>query len=161
MHKIEYPYYKLDYKWNKNEYKQLVRKFKPTILTKIPKQFYNKNIEKFEDQYFFIKENYIENYEINSLTDYFTESVRVKCKFGNYPSPLEYWNNNKNKIIKETIKRYNNNSIHYLREIIYNNTKLCNKFSISICLTILNYFKPKKWLDISAGWGDRLISAIL
>jgi 16S rRNA G966 N2-methylase RsmD len=27
-------------------------------------------------------------------------------------------------------------------------------------MTILNYFKPKSWLDISSGWGDRLLSAI-
>ena len=27
-------------------------------------------------------------------------------------------------------------------------------------MTILNYFKPNSWLDISAGWGDRLLSAI-
>ena len=161
MLNINYPYYKLEYKFNKKKYKNLIKEFKPIIINKVPRQFENKNIEKFKNGYFFIKENYLKYYEINSLTDYFTESVRVKCKFGNYLSPLEYWENNKKKIIDQTKEKYKEVSIKNIREILNFNTKLCNNFRITVCLTILNYFKPKKWLDISAGWGDRLISAIL
>ena len=34
-------------------------------------------------------------------------------------------------------------------------------FKITFILTILNHFKPKRWLDLSAGWGDRLIGACI
>jgi hypothetical protein len=102
---------------------------------------------------------------VNNITDFFTENVRIECKFGNYLSPKEYWNLNKKNIIKNTLKKYNIIDIYHLRETIYNDTKLfktkfCNNFRITLCMTILNYFKPEKWLDISAGWGDRLLSAI-
>ena len=44
---------------------------------------------------------------------------------------------------------------------MYIHNKPCNNFRISVCLEVLKLFKPKKWLDISAGWGDRLMSALL
>ena len=44
---------------------------------------------------------------------------------------------------------------------MYIRNKPCNNFRISVCLEVLKLFKPKKWLDISAGWGDRLLSALL
>ena len=38
---------------------------------------------------------------------------------------------------------------------------MCSNYKLTYLLGILEYFKPKRWLDLSAGWGDRLISAIL
>jgi 16S rRNA G966 N2-methylase RsmD len=64
------------------------------------------------------------------------------------------------KIYYKTIQDKKELNIYNIRETIFFNTKLCNNFRITVALTILEYFKPKKWLDISAGWGDRLLSAI-
>ena len=162
MNKLEYPYYNLEYQFKKRDYKNKVKKFEPIIIKKVPYKFKNMKLERFDNDYFFIKEDYLKSYEINSLTDYFTEPVRIKCKFGNYLSPFDYWKKNKKGVIEDAKRRYGGVvSIKNLREIIYLNTKLCNNFRITVALTVLNYFKPKKWLDISAGWGDRLISAIL
>ena len=36
----------------------------------------------------------------------------------------------------------------------------CTPFPIPMVLNTLNLFKPKRWLDPTAGWGDRLIGAI-
>ena len=100
---------------------------------------------KYNDKYFIIVDKWQDNYELNSLTDYFTEKVRVKCKFGKHLSPLEYYQKNKNK--------YQNDTIINLREKLFLETRFCNNFRVSIVLTILTVFKVKKYLDISAGWG--------
>jgi hypothetical protein len=159
--KLEYPYYNLYHKLNKNNIKILIKNYKPVIFKNIPNNLKSKfNLDKYDNNYFIIKENYLENEIINNLTDFFSEKVRVKCQFSNNISPYFYWNKNKNKILKLTIQKYNKINIYYIREIIYENTKLCNNFRITVSLTILRNFKVKKWLDISAGWGDRLLSAI-
>lgn len=157
---LVYPYYDLYIPFNKKDILKKVKDYEPIILNKIPYELKNINLLKFNNSYFLIKENFLNTIYINNITDYFSESVRVKCSFGNNLSPLEYWNKNKKLIIKKTLERYKKINIHLLRETIYFNTKLCNNFRITVCMTVLNYFKPKKWLDISAGWGDRLLSAI-
>jgi hypothetical protein len=114
-------------------------------------------LDKFENGYVVIYDNWKDTNKINSLTDFFTEHVRVSCNFKRFISPIKYWNKNK----KNIWKRISRSDIYGLREYLYANTRLCNNFRITVSLAILQMFKPKKWLDISAGWGDRLISAIL
>jgi 16S rRNA G966 N2-methylase RsmD len=159
--KLEYPYYSIEYKFNKKKYLEEFKKFKPTIYREIPKEIYSKNLSKYDKAYFLIKTNYSDEQLINNLTDYFSEKVRVKCQFLGYTTPLEYWKNNKDDIIKTCQNKFNHLTIHNLREIIFANTKLCNNFRITVGTSVIDYFKPKSWLDISAGWGDRLITAIL
>lgn len=160
---LEYPYYSLYIKFNKKNILNEINNYEAIIYKNIPNNLKNIKLTKFnkeKNEYFIIKENFLKTKDINSITDYFTETVRIKCKFGNNPSPFEYWTKNKRYIIKKTIEKYGEINIHYLREMMYFNTKLCNNFRITLCMTILNYFKPESWLDISAGWGDRLLSAI-
>jgi len=38
--------------------------------------------------------------------------------------------------------------------------RTCTLFPYTLSLKVLEIFKPKKWLDPTAGWGDRLRSAI-
>jgi 16S rRNA G966 N2-methylase RsmD len=160
MNKLEYPYYNKYYKLNKKEILTYIKNYKPIILKHIPKELIKYNLQKYNNSYFIIKEDYLKNFYINSVTDYFSEYVRIKCKFGNGISPYEYWKKNKKIIIEQALKKYGTLNIINLREIIYLNTKLCNNLRITVILTILDYFKPKSWLDISAGWGDRLLGAI-
>lgn len=118
--------------------------------------------------YYLIEEKWEQNKELNSLTDYFTEGERIKCNFRSYLSPHDYFISNYNEI-SEIFKLENKNKhglvknldIVRFKDYMFNHIKFCNNFRISIILTILNIFKPKKWLDISAGWGDRLISSLL
>ena len=111
--------------------------------------------------YYIIKSKWDDNLEINSLTDYFTEPCRIQCKFKKNISPLEYWTKNKNVILASLKKKHLKINNYNLREEMYLRNKPCNNFRISVCLEVLKLFKPKKWLDISAGWGDRLLSALL
>lgn len=159
---MEYPYYKLVYKLNKKHIKELANNFEINITT-------NKilNAKKYENGYFIIIDKWNENNELNSLTDYFTEKVRIKCKFGNFLSPFEYYNIYKTKIYKNIIINSNiknlnkNKEILLLRENILNNVRHCNNFRVSVVLTILKLFNVKKYLDLSAGWGDRLLASLL
>jgi hypothetical protein len=117
--------------------------------------------------YYIIRSPWNDNLELNYLTDYFTEKCRMTCQFGKSPSPLEYWQTHNDDIRSELVKRGEKVNNYNVREIMYARNKLrnkliyCNNFRISVCLEVLDIFKPKRWLDISAGWGDRLISALL
>ena len=143
-----YPYYNLVYKLDKKNIKKIVKEFKPKIITTkfLDAQKYNK-------KYFIILDKWEDNNELNSLTDYFTEEIRIQCKFGKHLSPLEYWQKNKMKYIK--------NDIIDTRERLFKETRFCNNFRVSVVLTILKTFKVEKYLDISAGWGDRLLASLL
>ena len=93
--KIDYPYYNLTYKLDKKHIKELVKNFIPYILDRPPNGF---NLEKFNGSYFIIWDIWNNNIEINYLTDYFSEKARVKCIFGNYLAPYDYWQKNKDYI---------------------------------------------------------------
>lgn len=169
----DYPYYYKQYKFNIKKLNHLLKGFKKNefvIMTKSLNKIHTtskipllnlQDLNKYNNVYFIIMENWERHYELNKLTDIFTEPVRVKCNFKNNISAFEFWNKNKLKIKNESIQTYNNENIVSLQEIIYKHIHLCNNFKISVCLTILKFFHVKRWLDISCGWGDRLISAIL
>ncbi len=159
--KMEYPYYNYTYKFNKKKYMDEFKKYKPIIYNTVPNELSKFKLSKYDDSYFIIKSNYLEESFINDLSDYFTEKIRVKCQLLDYLTPLEFWEKNKDDILKTSLIKYNKITILTVSEIIYKNSKLCNNFRITVSSAILQYFKPKSWLDISAGWGDRLISAII
>ena len=168
---IQYPYYNIYYKFNKKHILQIVKNFKPVIynpatISNIPQNMRKHSFDKYidsnnNDSYFIIKDDWKKNEELNNTTDYFSESVRVKCSFGDSLCPLDYWNNNRTEILENTIKKYKDLNIYNIREYLFEKTRFCNNFRISVGITVLNHFKPKKWLDISSGWGDRLLTALL
>lgn len=92
------------------------------------------------------------------ITDYFTEECRIKCNFSDFISPLEYFKINKESILKSLSENYSYDEID---DYIFNRgPKQCTLFNLIVCTSVLRHFKPKRWLDPSAGWGDRLIAAI-
>ena len=159
MSKLEYPYIKYIKSLDKEYLFNLVFLFKPVVYDNLT-LFKNMKFDKFYTKYCIIEENWDKNIEINTITDLFTEKVRVKCSFSGYKSPFEYWSNNKKNLVSKTEKDFGIVNVYNLRETIYKSVKLCNNFRITLALTILDIFKPTKWLDISSGWGDRLLSAI-
>ena len=152
---VSYPLYKKYNEMDRQIFLDLVDEFKPKIVHKVPDKMYRYRLHKYKGTYWLIEEDWGKNEKLNSITDYFTEECRIKCRFGNKESPIEYWEKHKDSIMG--LSNYDKMNI---RDYIYKHTKLCNNFRISVSLTILEMFKAKKWLDISAGWGDRLISAI-
>lgn len=158
---LEFPYYKYYYDLTSDKFRGLVQNNKVKINHFYPPKVKDKvnNLEKFKDQYLFIEINWHQTKEIDEMSNYFTEPCRVLCNTKNNISPIKYWQLNKQKLI-QSIQGIEGNQIKSLRSKIYDNNPHCTTFKISVGLKILEIFKAKKWLDISAGWGDRLLCAI-
>jgi len=91
--------------------------------------------------------------KINRMTDFFSEYARIRAKIKGKLSPYEYWQRNKEKIIASHM------NLADQREAIYQATPEATLFKISTTYRLLTYFKSKKVLDPSAGWGDRVLGA--
>jgi hypothetical protein len=164
---LEYPYYY--YFITLDEINKIIndlKYFKPNIKKNTKNKKLNSLI--INDKYYkniVIVENYKENSKYNKITDFFTQECRVLCKFlgknNQYISEYQNYKENKNEIYKYLIENNKDINYHNLSEYIYSNFKKCTNFKITICLSLLKIFKPKKWIDISSGWGDRLISSII
>jgi hypothetical protein len=124
----------------------------------------------------------VENYEalklLNRVTAKFSEKVRMRCKHSLSPSglsPFEYYMANKVKLDQQ-LKQINNmpdrkarrfERTKIRREII-KNTRECTYFNVSRVVYLMKYLfgnnlaalRKLKWLDMSSGWGDRLVGAI-
>jgi hypothetical protein len=116
------------------------------------------------------------DYDLDKLVDCFTGLQRMKCKReGRDLSPFSAWNNKD--YMKFVIERYiddkENLTSFNLRESFYKlNSVLpekyrnmeCNFFKATLAASVYHLFlrnKPnKRVLDISAGWGDRLLAAL-
>lgn len=104
--------------------------------------------------------------KIDVITDYFSEENRMRAKMVYMEkSPFDLWNDDKfvTKIVNNLIEA--NKDIHEvnlkeLREQIYQNTSEATQFKTTLALSFYRKFNAKNILDISAGWGDRLIAAI-
>ena len=139
----DFPYYK-NYIQDKEikEIFESIKNFKPKIIKKLVPE----SILSFEESYY-------KNEKINRITDFFSEKCRVICNFNENISPYDFFKKNRSLFKKDM-------SYRELDKVIYKNTKFCSNFNITIVYTVLNYFKPKSYLDFSSGWGDRLIGAM-
>lgn len=123
-----------------------------------------KNIKKIENINFKDKkilENWFELIDLNKLTNYFTFYQRMRCKMNKRSNkrPLDYYLKNSSLYEDEPRKQFKLLKKKY-------NFEICSNFNISRVISILKYFfgddlKNIKYLDPSAGWGDRLIGALL
>src|SRR5690606_7588780 len=53
------------------------------------------------------------------------------------------------------------NGVRAQREQLFKEIRFCNNFRITLALSLIDFFGIDSWLDISAGWGDRLIASIV
>ncbi len=163
LKKAEFPYYRL-FKTQKEilaDFKKL-KDFKPKILRKNPT---SKKIAGFAGKgpIIFI-EDYQKNVDMYKITDYFSQKCRVKCVFNPLKDSktgrnmLEQYREFKGDMFKEL---GNSISYHKLDDYLYaKNIKECSNFHTTVVMFVLKLFKPKRYLDFSAGWGDRLVGAI-
>jgi hypothetical protein len=125
-----------------------------------------------------VLENYNNLVRLNRITSKFSEKARMKCKHSKSPSnmsPHDYYLANKVKF-DEQLKRIHKIKDKALRrderkqiyKQILKETKECTYFNPSRVIYIMKFLfgnnkaalRKLRWLDMSAGWGDRLIGAI-
>jgi 16S rRNA G966 N2-methylase RsmD len=101
----------------------------------------------------------------NKTSDYYFQKYRVKTKASGNISPYERWKKNPQRI-KDIDKKIHRNypktigTITGLRSALSMDGDNIGQFKPYVAVYIYQKFKPKRILDISAGWGDRLIGAM-
>jgi hypothetical protein len=158
--KMEYPYFYQTL--TKKELLELFEKFKtykPKILARNPTK--NK-IKKFRGKMIIFKEEYLQLADFYNITDYFAQKCRVQCLYNlrNSKTPLEYFTENKDEIYNQIMEKKGTVEHLDLTEYLWSKTKFCTLFNNTVVLSLLKLLKPKRYLDPSAGWGDRLVGAI-
>jgi 16S rRNA G966 N2-methylase RsmD len=100
----------------------------------------------------------------NKVSNYYFQQYRVKTKSGKW-SHFSKWKDNPDKIraIDKSIHKNKPNVIGTsgaLRSALNLSGNSIGQFKPYVAVYIYQKFKPKRILDISAGWGDRLIGAL-
>jgi len=101
---------------------------------------------------------------IDVITNLFTEEQRIKAKVykgkSDAISPYEFWMTGKSKIIEHIQSQKQPLNSYTLREAIFELVPEATLFKTTVAKSIYDIFKPTHILDMSSGWGDRLIAAI-
>ncbi len=119
--------------------------------------------------------NYLRNYDYtramntsfkgNHATNFFFQYYRYSTKFKTRKnSPIDAWDNpiEQKKIIENSFKFRPNLTLgQKLRSVFQLYYAPILQFKPLVASYIYYYYKPKKVLDFSAGWGDRLLAAMV
>lgn len=167
---IEYPYYNIEvHEGDMLSNFNRLRKYKYKLLYKNPIQ---RPINKFQNRLVIFEEDYYKNKALYKITDFFSQSCRMRCVYNarEKQSPLQIFKKTKTEIFKLLSKttRISKASGQKDREISFNdfneymfkNYKNCTNFNTTVVISLLKFLKPKKVLDMSSGWGDRLVGSI-
>jgi hypothetical protein len=111
-------------------------------------------------EYKFLIYNTNDYFNVLVLSDLFNDECRVKCSFANNISPYDYFYANEFKLLTKLKKNNIELTPHNIRETIYNHTIECSNHNPGIIKWFINHFKSKRILDMSSGWGDRLLGAM-
>jgi hypothetical protein len=114
-----------------------------------------------------LRENWPSVQFANTITNRYSQIQRMKCKRkGRTDSPYDIYMKDKETYdlrIEQT--RGNPRALHQIRKEILKKSPDCSLFPISRVVYLIKYLfgddlSKIRWLDMSAGWGDRLIAAI-
>ena len=106
---------------------------------------------------------------MDQLTDYFTESQRMAAGRidKNYKTPLDLWAMTSPKdevmmreILGELLKSTDGLTHRSFRDAFWKTGLEANSFKTTVASSVYWYFDAKRILDISAGWGDRLMASM-
>jgi hypothetical protein len=159
----DFPYKRLNMKFEdiKNRFDRL-KTYKFQI---VPQKYFIKNIRpemlQYDGKQMVIDQpkSYYEEYD--NISDYFIEPARIRCiRSDQQQSVHQYWMANKSAIMKHCKNKYKKINTHNLRESVFDLVYECNTFKPSLLVGFVKLFNAKSILDISAGWGDRLIGAM-
>ena len=158
--KLEFPYYSQTISKKKllSDFKKL-KKYRARLIQDGSVQ---KKLKKFKDSYVIWEENYEKNEDLYKITDYFSEECRVRCEYQDKRtknSLLNLFQKHKKTIFRK-LSRKNKISYYQINEYLWHNFKQCTSFNTTIAVCVVRLLQAKRWLDFSAGWGDRLVGAI-
>lgn len=92
---------------------------------------------------------------MNWVSDWFNEPRRVRCKRYDEPqTQLEYYAEHRAELTSQEL------SYEQIHDAVYEAVRGCNNFRPGLLRGIVRAVGAQSVLDISAGWGDRLIGAI-
>jgi 16S rRNA G966 N2-methylase RsmD len=165
----EYPYYK--YFLSKKKLKKILKDINLKNINIIIKKYEEDdfNFKTKTDEIKFYKKtgkthiiDIKKNMKTEILTDYFVEEVRLECKnVHKKMTEKEYYNLYYKNKFDEDIKS-GMNILKAKREFKINSKILaCGLFPINLVYYIYQKYKPQNILDMSAGWGDRLLGALV
>jgi hypothetical protein len=97
---------------------------------------------------------------IMSLSELFLDTCKAHCNVKGFLSPYEYYTKNKNNIILNMKKKAVDINPSNIRFFIYENNLECSPHNPAIIKKFIELFQAKKILDMSAGWGDRLLGCM-
>ena len=101
-----------------------------------------------------------------TISDQFTQPLRMECGYGSGGSPAYEWANpdKDNTFLrglfgfkKEEILERGGVHEKTLRRLLISHTYMASQFKTIVAKGLYNYFQAKNVLDFSAGWGDRLV----
>lgn len=132
----------------------------PYVIPTLPKL---SNVDlQYKGDYVLIQDSAYEYPNIEVISDFFNEEVRVRCRFlsakgtpyesfrNNLPILLTHLQHEKLPITLETLREAN----------WWVGNKECSTFKPKLQRYCIQLFRAKRILDISSGWGDRLIGAM-
>lgn len=103
----------------------------------------------------------VRDYQLYMLSDMFNDECRVHCTFGKHISPYEYYQKNRKFINRKLVEKKIEITPLNIREEIYLNHQECSTHNPLIIRHFIEKINAKNVLDMSSGWGDRLIGALL
>ena len=98
------------------------------------------------------------DYHLIKITNYFTEEQRMQCSIKTNPTPYALYKSKS--FLRKMLSNLKTVSSFIMREAIWKYSTECNLFKSTLVVDICKKYKVKSYLDISAGWGDRLIGAL-
>ena len=140
---------------------QKLKIFSPKLINKYRGKY---RINKFRGKIIIFLEDYDKNRDLYQITDYFSQECRVKCSFES-PKQTQKTGNILEQFKKIKTKMHNNlgNNFNFneVDDYFYKNKiKECSNFHNTVVVSLLKFLKVRKYLDFSAGWGDRLVGSI-
>lgn len=98
---------------------------------------------------------------MNFISDMFVEDIRIQCKrFDMHVSPWNKWYKDKDKFIAD-VAANGDLTLANLNAAVRKSNSGCGNFRSSLVAGFIEMYGAKSVLDISAGWGDRLIACIV
>jgi len=121
----------------------------------------------FEGGYCLLISSDADYWDMDIITDYFTEKPRMQARRSlDKKSISEMWPDRtlltemaRAAFDSEETKKYGLCTLS-LRESLYKCANECTQFKSSLAVSVLGLLQTKRVLDISAGWGDRLLAAL-